>query len=59
LFVIINGGYFFFYLKGFVMVFAHTIGHVVFDVLHHGIIFGLGLCGGLVGSAWLVSRKVK
>lgn len=41
------------------MVFAHTIGHVVFDVLHHGIIFGLGLCGGLVGSAWLVSRKVK
>ena len=41
------------------MVFAHTVGNEVMDVMHHGFIFGLGLCAGLAGVAWLVARKVK
>lgn len=41
------------------MVFAHTMNHVVMDVLHHGVIFGLGVCAGFVGVGWLVARRVK
>lgn len=41
------------------MVSAHIVGEHVFDVVHHGMIFGLGLCAGLVGVSWLVSKRVK
>jgi len=41
------------------MIVGHIIGEHLFDVIHHGMIFGLGFCAGLIGITWMVSKKVK
>lgn len=41
------------------MVFAHIIGEPIFDIMHHGIIFGLGFCAGIIGVAYFVTKRVK
>lgn len=38
---------------------GHTIGTPLFDIIHHGMIFGLGLCAGLAGVAYAVSRRSR
>ena len=38
------------------MVLGHTVGHVVVDLAHHGIIFGIGLVAGLSAVVWAVVR---
>lgn len=41
------------------MVSAHVVGEHLFDVVHHGIIFGAGIVAGLTGVAWMVVKRVK
>lgn len=48
-----------FFFMEVVMVLAHTVGGEIMDVLHHGLIFGLGLCAGLAGVSLLVAKRVK
>jgi len=48
-----------FFFMEVIMVLLHTVEHEIMDVLHHGLIFGLGLCAGLAGVAWLVAKYTK
>ena len=48
-----------FFFMEVVMVLAHTVGGEIMNVLHHGLIFGLGLCAGLAGVSLLVAKRVK
>jgi hypothetical protein len=38
------------------MVFGHMLGTVVFDMIHHGAIFGIGLVAGLGCLVWAARR---
>lgn len=41
------------------MVFAHVVGEHLFDVAHHGIIFGVGIVAGLSYAAFRVFSRGK
>ena len=38
------------------MVLGHSVDHVIADLAHHGIIFGIGLVAGLSVIVWAVVR---